>query len=81
MSTSTRLRMSTKLNTLTKVAAEFSVFRYDNGWMVGFTGEDQNGDPMRVQLVCLEMDELLDLVREYNALPLMGQPAHVLTDL
>lgn len=59
--------MASKLTKLKKVSDSFSVNRYDNGWMVEISGRDKEGDYKTAKVLCNTEDELLALIKEYNA--------------
>jgi len=58
--------MADKLTKLVKVFENFTVNRYDNGWMVEVSGRDKNSDNKTMKIVCNTEDEVLTLVKEYN---------------
>ncbi len=58
------------LNKLNKVNETVSIYRYDNGWMVEIGGRNEDNDWANCKLICNSEEEVLDLVREYNAMPL-----------
>jgi hypothetical protein len=59
-----------KLSKLAKVNESMTINRYDNGWMVEIGGRNEDNDWANCKLICNSEEEVLDLVREYNAMPL-----------
>ena len=59
--------MSTKLTKLAKVNESITINRYDNAWMVEIGGKDKKDDWKTAKIVCNTEQELLDLIKEYNA--------------
>lgn len=59
-----------KITKLSKVDADFTVNRYDNGWMIELRGRDKEEDWATTKLLCNSEEELIDLIKEYNAMPL-----------
>ena len=59
-----------KLTKLTKVNDSFSVYRYDNGWMVEVSGQDKNDDWKTAKIMCNTEDDLVSLIKEYNQMEL-----------
>ena len=49
---------------LTKVNENFTVNRYDNGFMVEAGGRNKKGDYVNAKIVAGTVDEVLTLVRE-----------------
>jgi hypothetical protein len=62
--------MANKLNKLTKVNESITINRYDNGWMVEVGGRDEDDNWKTSKVVCNTEAEVLELVKEYNTLPL-----------
>ena len=58
----------TQLKKLAKVNDSFSVYRYDNGWMVEVGGRDKKEDWKTCKIVCNTEEELIALIKEYNTL-------------
>ena len=56
----------TKLSKLAKVNDSFSVYRYDNGWMVEVSGRDKKEDWKTSKVMCNTEDDLIALIKEYN---------------
>jgi len=59
-----------KLTKLTKVNDSFSVYRYDNGWMVEVSGHDKKEDWKTAKIMCNTEEELFALIKEYNQMEL-----------
>ena len=57
------------LNKMTKVSESFTVNRYDNGWMLEIGGTDKKGDWSTTKTLCNTEAEVLDLIKEYNSIP------------
>jgi hypothetical protein len=54
-----------KLNEkLEKVNDNFSVYMYDNGFMLEISGRDDNGEWATAKILCKDMDNLISLIRE-----------------
>ena len=62
--------MSTKFSKFEKVNESFSVNRYENGFMVDMGGRDKDGDWLNTKLICNTEEELIKLIKQYNAKPL-----------
>ena len=59
-----------KLTKLTKVNDSFSVYRYDNGWMLEVSGHDKKEDWTTAKIMCSTEEELFALIKEYNQMEL-----------
>jgi hypothetical protein len=59
-----------KLNKLAKVGDNFTVNRYDNGWMVEVGGRNKKDDWVTAKVMCSTEQELLEIIKEYNAMEL-----------
>lgn len=59
-----------KLNKLAKVNESITINRYDNAWMVEIGGRDKDGDWKNSKTVCNTEEELIALIKEYNAMDL-----------
>ena len=57
-----------KLNKLAKVGDNFTVNRYDNGWMVEVGGRNKKDDWVTAKVMCSTEQELLEIIKEYNAM-------------
>jgi hypothetical protein len=49
---------------LVKVNDNFSIHMYDNGFMVEAGGRNKKGDYVQAKILCINVDEVLSLVRE-----------------
>lgn len=56
-----------KLTKLVKVNDSFTVNRFDNGWMVEIGGKDKEGEWKTAKIICNTEEELISLIKEYNA--------------
>ena len=59
-----------KLTKLAKVNESITINRYDNAWMVEIGGRDKKEDWKNSKTVCNSEDELIALIKEYNAMDL-----------
>jgi glycine cleavage system H lipoate-binding protein len=59
-----------KLTKLSKVNENISINRYDNGWMVEIGGRDKEEDWKNTKTLCNTEEELIALIKEYNAMDL-----------
>jgi hypothetical protein len=59
-----------QLSKLAKVNESITINRYDNGWMVEIGGRNKKDDWSNTKTVCNTEAEVLDLVKEYNTIPL-----------
>ena len=59
-----------KLTKLVKVNENISINRYDNGWMVEIGGRDKKEDWKTTKTLCNSEEELIALIKEYNAMDL-----------
>ena len=53
---------------LEKVNDNFSVYMYDNGFMLEISGRDDSGDWTTAKVLCKNMDELIGLIKEAAAM-------------
>ena len=58
-----------KLTKLVKVNDSLTVNRYDNGWMLEIGGADKKGDWATTKTMCNTEAEVIDLIKEYNSIP------------
>jgi hypothetical protein len=58
------------LSKLVKVNESITINRYDNGWMVEIGGRNKKDDWATAKTVCNTEAEVLDLIKEYNTIPL-----------
>jgi hypothetical protein len=59
-----------KLSKLAKVNESITINRYDNGWMVEVGGRDNDNEWKNSKIVCNTEEEVLAVVKEYNAMEL-----------
>lgn len=59
-----------KITKLSKVSESFTVYRYDNGWMVEISGRNKKEDWTSSKILCNTEEELLNLIKEYNSMEL-----------
>jgi hypothetical protein len=58
-----------KLNEkLGKVNDNFSVYMYDNGFMLEIGGRDDDGEWKTAKVLCKDLQELLGLIQEASAM-------------
>ena len=62
--------MANKLGKLAKVNESMTINRYDNGWMVEVGGRDDDNEWKNCKIVCNTEEEVLAVVKEYNAMNL-----------
>jgi hypothetical protein len=60
-----------KLSKLTKVNDNFTVHRYDNGWMIEVGGRNKADDWVAAKILCNTEEELITLIKEYNTTPVV----------
>lgn len=58
------------LGKLAKVNESITINRYDNGWMVEVGGRDNDNEWKNSKIVCNTEEEVLAVVKEYNAMEL-----------
>ena len=58
------------LTKLVKVNESVTINRYDNGWMVEIGGRNKKDDWANTKIVCNTEAEVLELIKEYNSIPL-----------
>ena len=63
-------KMSAITDKLVKVNENFTINRYDNGFMIEVGGRDDNDDWKTAKVIVGSEDELIELIREALALPL-----------
>ena len=59
-----------KLTKLAKVTESITINRYDNAWMVEIGGRDKKEEWKNSKTVCNTEEELIALIKEYNAMDL-----------
>ena len=62
--------MTGKLSKLSKVSESFTIYRYDNGFMIEVSGRDEENDWKTVKLLCNTEAELLEVIKEANSMTL-----------
>ena len=62
--------MSGKLSKLSKVSESYTVYRYDNGFMIEVSGRNEENDWKTVKLLCNTEAELLEVIKEANIMTL-----------
>lgn len=55
---------------LSKVNESFTIYRYDNGFMIEVSGKDDENDWKTSKILCTTQDDLIDLVKEALSLEL-----------
>ena len=60
-------RLSDKL---TKINESYTVYRYDNGFMMEAGGRNKKGDYVTAKILCNTLDEVLILVKEAGEMDL-----------
>ena len=55
---------------LTKVNDSYTVYRYDNGFMMEAGGRNKKGDYVTAKILCNTLDEVLALVKEAGEMEL-----------
>jgi hypothetical protein len=58
----------TKLTKIEKVSESFTVYRYDNGFMIEVSGKDKNNDWKTAKIMCASEDELITIIKEVNTM-------------
>jgi len=53
-----------------KVSDNFTIYRYDNGYMIEICGRNKDEDWVTAKVVCTNVDELIELVKESLTLPI-----------
>lgn len=53
---------------LVKVENNFTVNKYDNGYMIEVYGYDKNDDHKTVRICCTDLDKLLDTIKEFDTI-------------
>lgn len=57
-----------QLTKLAKVNDNFTINRYDNGWMVDVGGRNKKDDWVGAKILCNTEEELIALIKEYNSI-------------
>jgi hypothetical protein len=53
-----------------RVSEAIVINRYDNGWMLEIAGRNKKQDWITTKTICNTEQEVLELIKEYNAMPL-----------
>lgn len=53
-----------------RVNESIIINRYDNGWMLEIAGRNKKQDWITTKTICNTEQEVLELVKEYNTIPL-----------
>jgi hypothetical protein len=56
--------MTKKLTKLSKVNESFTVYRYDNGYMIEVGGRDSESDWKHCKILCSTEAELFEVIKE-----------------
>lgn len=59
-----------KLTKLSKVSESFTVYRYDNGYMIEVGGRDKKNEWKTSKVMCGSEDELIAIIKEVNSMEL-----------
>jgi hypothetical protein len=59
------MKLESKLN---KVNDNFTVYMYDNGYMLEINGRDDNENWVTAKILCNELDQLVTLIKEAGAM-------------
>lgn len=62
--------MANQLGKLAKVNESITINRYDNGFMVEVGGRDDDSDWKTAKVLCNSEQEMLDVIKEWNTMPL-----------
>jgi len=54
---------------LSKVNESYTIYMYDNGYMVEVGGRDDEGEWKSSKIICAELDQVIELVREAADMP------------
>jgi ketol-acid reductoisomerase len=54
---------------LSKVNESFTINMYDNGFMVDIGGRDDEGDWTNTKIICSNVDEVIELIKEAADMP------------
>ena len=66
----TKTTVSKISDKLTKINESYTVYRYDNGFMVEAGGRNKKGDYVTAKILCNTLDEVLALVKEAGEMEL-----------
>ena len=59
-----------RLGKLAKANESITINRYDNGWMADIGGRDADNEWKTCKIVCNTEEELIALIKDYNAMDL-----------
>jgi len=62
--------MTKKITKLSKVNESFTVYRYDNGFMLEVSGRNQDNDYKTAKIMCSTQEELIEAISEALAMDL-----------
>ena len=66
----TKTTVSKISDKLIKINESYTVYRYDNGFMVEAGGRNKKGDYVTAKILCNTLDEVLALVKEAGEMDL-----------
>ena len=66
----TKTTVSKISDKLTKINESYTVYRYDNGFMMEAGGRNKKGDYVTAKILCNTLDEVLALVKEAGEMDL-----------
>ena len=66
----TKATVSKISDKLTKINESYTVYRYDNGFMMEVGGRNKKGDYVTAKILCNTLDEVLILVKEAGEMDL-----------
>ena len=66
----TKTTVSKISDKLIKINESYTVYRYDNGFMVEAGGRNKKGDYVTAKILCNTLDEVLALVKEAGEMEL-----------
>ena len=66
----TKTTVSKISDKLIKINESYTVYRYDNGFMVEASGRNKKGDYVTAKILCNTLDEVLILVKEAGEMDL-----------
>lgn len=58
------------LDKVSKTDDTVTVHFFDNGYMVEVSGRDSEGDWVRSKISCMTLDEVFEVIKHLNSLPL-----------
>ena len=66
----TKTTVSKISDKLIKINESYTVYRYDNGFMIEAGGRNKKGDYVTAKILCNTLDEVLALVKEAGEMDL-----------